>query len=151
MTAQHNSPQGSGKSSDDEPKGRRKPNKRRVTSRELGDHIDNELMWWDATAARCTTLRKYLEEQRQHITTLDSLDTELSEIVVKLSTDHLSKGKRLQLGRELGALEERRSMTTAKLRQATKSAGSEGVAMEQDLEQWRVMEKKVTNRIEMSR
>ena len=108
-------------------------------------------MWWDTTAARYTTIRKYLEEQRQHITTLDSLDTELSEIVVKLSAGHLSKGKRLQLGRELGALEERRSMTTAKLRQATKSAGSEGVAMEQDLEQWRVMEKKVTNRIEMSR
>lgn len=43
VTARPNSPEGSGRASDDEPKGRRKPNTRtRVTTREFRGHIDAE-------------------------------------------------------------------------------------------------------------
>jgi hypothetical protein len=123
VTTKSNSLKGSGKASNNEPKGRRRQTKRRVTSRQLGDHINTEFMWWDTTAGRCATLRKLLAEQN----------------------------KRLRLSKELGDLEERRSEVTAGLRKAAKSANCEGAAMEQDLEQWSVEEKKVTDRIEKSR
>jgi hypothetical protein len=108
-------------------------------------------MWWDATTARCKALRKFLAEQRQHIATLDALDTEQCQIVAEMSADRLPRSTRLQLSRELGDLEERRSKATAELRRATKSASSEGAVMKQDLEQWCVKEKKVTECIERSR
>jgi hypothetical protein len=151
VTARPNSPEGSGKASDDEPKRRRKSNTRRVTTRESKGHFDAEVMWWDAATARCKALRKFLAEQRQHIATLDALDTEQYQIVAEMSADRLPRSTRLQLSGELGDLEERRSKATAELRQATKSASSEGAVMKQDLEQWYAKDKKVTERIERSR
>jgi hypothetical protein len=130
---------------------RRKLNTRRVTKRESKGHFDAEVMWWDAATARCKALRKFLAQQRQHIATLHALDTEQCQIVAEMSADRLPRSTRLQLSRELGDLEERRSKATAELRQATKSASSEGAAMKQDLEQWCAKDKKVTERIERSR
>ncbi|KAI0425919.1 hypothetical protein F5Y09DRAFT_85711 [Xylaria sp. FL1042] len=151
VTARPNSPDDSGKASDDEPKGRRKSNTRRVTTRESKGHFDAEVMWWDTTTARCKALRKFLAEQSQLIATLDTLDTEQCQIVAEMSADRLPRSTRLQLSRELGELEERRSKATAELREATKSATGEGAAMKQDLEQWCTKDKKITERIERSR
>lgn len=151
VTARPNSPDDSGKASDDEPKGRRKSNTRRVTTRESKGHFDAEVMWWDTATARCKALRKFLAEQSQLIATLDTLDTEQCQIVAEMSADRLPRSTRLQLSRELGELEERRSKATAELREATKSATGEGAAMKQDLEQWCTKDKKITERIERSR
>jgi hypothetical protein len=151
VTARPSSPEESVKASDDEPKGRRKSNTRRVTTRESKGHFDAEVMCWDAATARCKALRKFLAEQRQLITILDALDTEQCQIVSEMSADRLPRSTRLQLSRELGELEERRIKATAELRQATKSATGEGAAMKQDLGQWFAKDKKITERIERSR
>ncbi|KAE8442135.1 hypothetical protein EG329_003786 [Mollisiaceae sp. DMI_Dod_QoI] len=152
VTARSSSLEGSVKASDDEAKGRRRsPTRTRVTAHEFKDHLNTEATWLNTASTRCKALRKFLTEQRQHIATLDALDTEQCQIVAELSADRLPRSTRLQLIRELGDLEERRSKAAAGLRQATKSASSEGAAMKQDLEQWDVTEKKVTERIERSR
>ncbi|KAI1776471.1 hypothetical protein F4818DRAFT_440838 [Hypoxylon cercidicola] len=81
----------------------------------------------------------------------DTLDTEHCQILAEMSADRLPRSTRLQLGKELPDLEKRRSEVTAELRQAMNSGSSEGAAMKQDLEQWNIKEKKVTERIERSR
>ena len=143
--------EGSAKASDNEPKGRRKPNPRRVTTRQFKDHINTDATWLNAATVQCEALCRLLAEQGQHIATLNALDTKQCQIAAKMSADHLPRSTRLQLGRELGKLEERRSKATSELRQATKSASREGATMKQDLELWCVKEKKVTDRIEKSR
>ncbi|KAF4624569.1 hypothetical protein G7Y89_g13603 [Cudoniella acicularis] len=111
VTARPSSPKGSGKASNDKPKGGRNQI-HAVTTRESKGHFNAEVMWWDATIARCKALRKFLAQQRQHITTLDALDTEQCQIVAEISADRLPRGTRLQLSRELGDLEERRNKAT---------------------------------------
>jgi hypothetical protein len=138
-------------SSADEAKGRRKSRTcTRVTAREFKGHINTEATWLNTASTRCNTLCKLFADQRQHITALDALDAEHCQILAKMSADRLPRSTRLQLSRELRDLEGRRSEVTAELHQATNSGSSEGAAMKQDLEQWSVKEKKVTERIERS-
>lgn len=151
VTARPNSSEDSGKASDNEPKGRRKSKTRRVTTREFRGHINAEATWLNIATVRCNALRKLLAEQRQHIATFDALNAEHCQILAEMSVDRLPRSTRLQLSRELGDLEERRSKETAELRQATNFASSEVAAMKQDLEQWYIKEEKVTERIERCR
>lgn len=153
VTARPRFPEGSVKaSSDDEAKGRRKSRTRtRVTAREFTGHLNTEATWLNTASTRCNTLRKLFAKQRQHLAALDTLDTEHCQILAEMSADRLPRSTRLQLGKELRDLEKRRSEVTAELRQAMNSGSSEGAAMKQDLEQWDIKEKKVTERIERSR
>jgi hypothetical protein len=147
-----NSPQGSAKTSEDEPNGRRKPNPRpRVTPRELNDYVAIEKGWLDPSLSRCRKIRQNFATQNQHMASLETLNTEIYQKVGQISADSVPRKTRLELCEELKTLEKKRRGLTAKLRQAVCDVTIEAASMEQDLEQWQAKENKFTKRIEKSR
>lgn len=143
--------EGSANVADNERKGRRKSNSRKVTVRQFKDHINTDTTWLNIATVSCETLGNLLEKQRQCIAKLDTLDAEQSKLAAKMSLPNLPRSTWQQLSVELGELEKRRNVVTTELREVTKYASSVEAAMKQNLELWCVEERKVTSCIEKSR
>ncbi|KAF8862735.1 hypothetical protein BDZ45DRAFT_769037 [Acephala macrosclerotiorum] len=145
------SPEGSTKASEDEPSGRRKNPRARVTQRELNDYVDIEKGWLDPSLSRCRKISQFFATQNRLMTSLETLNNEIYTKLGHISADSVPRKTRLELGKELKGLERKRRDLMAELRQAVCDVTMEAASMEQNLEQWHAQENKFTKRIERSR
>ncbi|TAQ85602.1 hypothetical protein B7494_g6072 [Chlorociboria aeruginascens] len=79
---------------------------------EVKCHINSEIMWLNVVSIKCNFLHLLIRHQKEHIATLEALETEFSHIITKLLGDYVGKQEQLHFIIHLKNMEARRGDIT---------------------------------------